>query len=74
VRAGDDPEDYRVVISSAGEAIYEFDVPLEPGEVWERTVTFGGDLRQEPIVARLYEGSDRDEIRYVVLQPPAQPT
>ena len=73
VRAGEDAEDYRVVISSAGEPIYEFDVPLGPGEVWERNVNFAPDLRTGPIVARLYEGSDPAEIRYVVLQPQEQP-
>jgi hypothetical protein len=74
VRAGEDAEEYRVVISSAGQPIYEFDVPLEPGEVWQRNLTFAEELREQPIVARLYEGSDRDEIRYVVLQPEARPT
>jgi hypothetical protein len=69
VRAGDAAEDFRVVISVAGESIYQFDVPLEPLEVWERNVTFASELRDQPIVARLYEGSDPQEIRYVVLQP-----
>ena len=74
VRAGAEAQDYRVVISVAGEPIYDFDVPLQAGEVWERNVVFAGDLRDKPIVARLYEGNDRNEIRFVVLQPQAQPS
>ena len=73
VRAGDQPTDYRVVISSAGEPIYDFDVPLSAGEVWERNLNFASDLRQQPIVARLYEGESTDEIRVVVLQPETNP-
>ena len=66
---GADPTDYRVVISSAGDPIYEFDVQLDAGEVWERNLNFAAELRTQPIVARLYEGDSTDEIRFVVLQP-----
>jgi hypothetical protein len=69
IRAGASPTDYRVVISSAGEPIYDFDVPLGAGEVWERSLNFASELRRQPIVARLYEGDSTDEIRFVVLQP-----
>ena len=69
VRAGGAAADYRLIISAAGEDIYEFDLELTAGETWERTVTFASDLREVPIVARLYEGTSAAETRWVVLQP-----
>jgi len=69
VRAGGDPASYRLVISAAGDVIYEFDLSLASGETWERDVTFAADLREMPIVARLYEGASPIETRFVVLQP-----
>lgn len=69
VRAGETASDYRIVISVAGDPIYEFDLQLAAGERWERNVNFAAELRARPIVARLYEGSSAVESRFVVLQP-----
>ena len=69
VRAGGNPADYRLVISVAGEPIYEFEIALGAGETWQRNVNFAAELRERPIVARLYEGSSSVESRFVILQP-----
>jgi hypothetical protein len=69
VRAGASAGAYRLVISAAGDPIHEFDISLGAEETWEQRVTFTSDLRDLPIVARLYEGESTTEIRFVVLQP-----
>lgn len=74
VRAGGAAAEYRLVISVAGEPIYEFDLDLAAGETWERNVNFAAELRERPIVARLYEGSSEVESRFVVLQPQTNAT
>lgn len=69
VRAGATPAEFRIVISSSGQTISEFDVALDAAEAWEQNVNFSPDLRARPIVARLYEGTSEVESRFVVLQP-----
>lgn len=69
VRTGATAADYRLVISAAGDPIHEFHIILGVQETWEQTVTFTSDLRDLPIVARLYEGESTTEIRFVVLNP-----
>lgn len=72
VRAGGSPAQYRLVISVAGEPIYEFEFSLDATQTWQREVNFAPELRARPIVARLYEGSSDVESRFVVLQPRTQ--
>lgn len=74
VRAGENAADYRIVISVASDPIYEFELELTAGETWERHVNFSADLRAQPIVARLYQGSSQAESRFVVLQPQTNDT
>jgi len=69
VRAGETADEHRIVISVAGDPIYEFDIDLAAGETWERIVNFAPELRARPIVARLYVGATNVESRFVVLQP-----
>jgi hypothetical protein len=69
VRADGDGGPYRVRLSSGGSVLQEHHLELDDGEVWELIVEFSDEVRQRPVVARLYEGTSEAEIRFVVLQP-----
>jgi hypothetical protein len=68
MRAGPAGGSYRIRISSSGLVLQEYALDLGPQEVWERIVEFSAEVRQRPVVARLYEGAGEAEIRFVVMQ------
>jgi len=74
VRAGAVGGQFTIKLSSSGSPVEQFDMRLQPGEAWERQVTFAEELRQKPIVARLYQGGSESELRFVVLQPSTNAT
>jgi hypothetical protein len=49
--------------------IYQYDLNLADSQAWEITVGLTPEQRRQPIVARLYQGPNDTEIRFVVLQP-----
>jgi hypothetical protein len=69
VNSGADGGDFRIVLTTQGETIHSFDVTLGPEQTWETVVLFPEEIRAQPIVARLYEGSSLEESRFVTLQP-----
>ncbi len=69
MRAGPDGGDFSIVISSSGEILRRIDLSLSAEETWETIVVFPAEVRVAPIVARLYQGADPNELRYVTLQP-----
>jgi Protein of unknown function (DUF1616) len=69
MRAGPDGGHYRIDLSSAGQTIQEYGMDLVPQQTWETVVVFPPEIRNQPIVARLYEGDSDQESRFVTLQP-----
>ena len=67
VRAGPDGGAYRLLVSSAGSVLSQYDLNLDPSQIWEQDLLFSEQQRQLPIVARLYEGGSNVESRFVVL-------
>jgi hypothetical protein len=70
VRAGRPEGGYLVRVTSAGVTLHEFRLSLDIGETWETLVAFTEQDRARPIVARLYDATGDQELRFVVLQPP----
>ncbi len=69
MRAGEEGGSFRIELSAAGSVLQEFKISLRPEQTWERLVTFAGNIRAQPIVARLYAGTSNSQLRFVVLQP-----
>lgn len=69
VRAGGDGGDYIIKVTAGDQPIEQYDLTLDPSEVWETTLTFTEEDRTKSVVARLYESGGEAEIRYVVLEP-----
>jgi hypothetical protein len=69
VRAGGDGGHFVVRLSSEGVELQEFDLDLQPEQVWETLISFTPEVRARPVVARLYQDGSDTEMRYVVLQP-----
>jgi hypothetical protein len=71
MRAGGVAGDYTIRLTSAGQLLESYTEHLDPGEAWERVVSFTEEEREQPIVGRLYLNDIETELRFVVLQPPA---
>lgn len=69
MRAGPDGGDFHIALTTQGESIHDFNVHLAPQQTWETVVLFPEEIRAQPIVARLYEGTSEQESRFVTLQP-----
>lgn len=64
---------FRIVVSATDTTVADFAFSLAPEETWQRIVSFAPELRRQRIVARLYEGSATDAMRFVVLDPQTNP-
>jgi hypothetical protein len=71
VRAGSPEGDYILRVTSTGVVLHEFRLSLAAGETWESMVALTEEDRAGPVVARLYDGTGNQELRFVVLQPPS---
>lgn len=69
MQAGPGGGDYVVRVSSAGEAVAEYELELAQTQQWQTELTVTAEQRAGPLVARLYEGDSAIELRFVVLQP-----
>ena len=69
MRAGGTDGQFLLRLSSAGTVIRSFDLTLTAEQTWATLLILPPEIRAQPVVARLYQGSDPNEIRYVTLQP-----
>jgi hypothetical protein len=69
MNGGPDGGTFELRVTNGGNVIAQYDVMLATGETWETTVNLATADPALPVVARLYEGDNDDELRYVVLQP-----
>lgn len=71
VRAGAEGGRYRVVLAADGEQVYDFAVVLDDQETWETIVRLSPRMREQTIVARLFEAGQDEELRRVMVRPAA---
>jgi len=73
VTGGPDGGTFEVRVTNGGTVVAQYDLVLGKGEPWETTVSLVTADPTLPVVARLYDGDNNTEIRYVVLQPGSSP-
>jgi hypothetical protein len=73
MNGGPDGGTFELRVTNGGNVIAQYDLILQKGEDWQTTVSLATADPALPVVARLYQGDNEDELRYVVLQPGSSP-